>query len=123
MKAIVVIIHCEEHALLGLYEKSFPDQLIQETTCHRYADGVRCYKYTSSSAKRRSREIVQGCLKEEDITCNVKKQEYEKMKGKGEMSETKEEENKIVISTKNTNIVIHYRSLWENNREYKLWFL
>ena len=76
---------------------------------HRSADGVRCYKQTSSSAKRRASEIVQGCLKEEDITCKVRKQEYEENEGEGEMSETKEEENKIVMSTKNTNIVTNYR--------------
>ena len=76
---------------------------------HRSADGVRCYKHTSSSSKRWASEIVQGCLKEEDITCKVRKQEYEENEGEGEMSETKEEENKIVISTKNTNIVINYR--------------
>ena len=52
---------------------------------------------------------MKGCLKEEDITCKVRKQEYEENEGEGEMSETKEEEKKIVISTKNTNIVIHYR--------------
>ena len=52
---------------------------------------------------------MQGCLKEEDITCKVTKQEYEENEGEKEMSETKEEENKIVISTKNTNIVINYR--------------
>ena len=39
------------------------------------------------------------------------------------VSETKEQENKIIISTKNTNIVINYRKIWENNREHKLWFI
>ena len=48
-------------------------------------------------------------IKEEDITCKVRKQEYEENEGEGEISETKEEENKIVISTKNTDIVINYR--------------
>ena len=52
---------------------------------------------------------MQGCLKKEDITCKVRKQEYEESKEEGEMSETKEEENKIAISTKNTNMVINYR--------------
>ena len=51
---------------------------------------------------------MQGCLEEEDITCKVRKHEYEENEGEGEISElTKEEENKIVNSTKNTNIVIH----------------
>ena len=50
-----------------------------------------------------------GCLKEEDITCKVKKQEHEENEGEGEMSETREEENKIVITTKDTTIVVHYR--------------
>ena len=103
MKGTTVIIHCEEHALHDFYDKGLSEQLIQETTGHKSADGVRCYKHTSSSAKRRTSEIVQGCLKEEDKTCNVRNQEYE---GEGEISKTKEEENKIVISTKNTNIVI-----------------
>ena len=52
---------------------------------------------------------MQGCLKKEDITYKVRKQEYEENKEKREMSETKEEENKIAISTKNTNMVINYR--------------
>ena len=60
-----------------LYDKGRPEQLIQEASGHRSADGVRCYKHTSSSAKRRASEVVQGCLKEEDITCKVRKQEYE----------------------------------------------
>ena len=51
---------------------------------------------------------MQGCLKEEEITCKVRKQEYEENEGEVEVSETKEEENKIVISTKNINIVINY---------------
>ena len=78
---------------------------------HRFADGVRCYKQTSSYVKRSATEIVQGCLKEEDISCKVRKQEYEENREEGEMSETKEEENKIeiAISTKNTNMVINYR--------------
>jgi len=42
--------------------------------------------------------MVKGCLKEEDITCKVRKQEYEENEGEGEMSETKEEDDKIVIS-------------------------
>ena len=60
-----------------------------------------------SCAKRRASEIVQGSLKEEDITCKVIKQENEENEGEGEISETKEEENKIKVSTKNTNIVIN----------------
>ena len=52
---------------------------------------------------------MRGCLKERDITCEVRKQEYEENEGEEGMSETKEEENKMVIFTKNTNIVIHYR--------------
>ena len=66
---------------------------------------------------------MQGSLKEKDITCKVRKQEYEEYEGEGEISETKEEENKIIISTKNTNIVINYKQIWENNREHKLWFI
>ena len=51
------------HSLRGtcatrLYEKGLPKQLIQETIGRRSADGVRCYKHTSSSAKRRASEIV-----------------------------------------------------------------
>ena len=30
--------------------------------------------------KRRASEIVKGCLKKEDITCKVRKQEYEENK-------------------------------------------
>ena len=51
---------------------------------------------------------MQGCLKERDITCEVRKQEYEENKGEEEMSETKEKENKIVIFTKNTNIALWF---------------
>ena len=92
-----------------LYDKGLPEQLIQETTGHRSTDGVRCNKLTTSSFKRKGSEIVQGRLKEEDTTCKVRKQEYVVNEGEGETSKTKEEENKIVISTKNTNIVINYR--------------
>ena len=68
----------------------------QKKIGHRSADGVRCYNQTSSSSyvKRRATEIVQGCLKKEDISWKVRKQEYEENEGEGEMSETKEEENK-----------------------------
>ena len=65
-----------------LYDKGLPEQLTQETTGHRSADGVQCCKHTSC-AKRRASEIVQGCLKEEDITCRVRKQEYEENEGEG----------------------------------------
>ena len=50
-----------------LYDKGLPEQLMQETTGHRSAAGIRCYKHTSSSPKRRASEIVKGSLKEEDI--------------------------------------------------------
>ena len=42
-----------------LYDKGLPEQLIQETTGHRSADGVRCYKHSSSSAKRRVSEVCE----------------------------------------------------------------
>ena len=60
-----------------MYDKGLAEQLIQETTGHRSADGVRYYKHTSFSAKRRASEIVKGCLMEKDITCKVRKQEYD----------------------------------------------
>ena len=91
-----------------LYDKGFPEQLIQETTGHRSADGVRCYKRTSSSAKRKASEIVQGCSKE-DVNCKVGKEEQEENVEVCEISKMKEEEKKIVITTKNTNIVINYK--------------
>ena len=50
-----------------LYDKGLPEQLMQETTGHRSAAGIQCYKHTSSSPKRRASEIVKGSLKEEDI--------------------------------------------------------
>ena len=34
-----------------LYDKGLPEQLIQETTGHRCADGVRCYKHNTTFAK------------------------------------------------------------------------
>ena len=43
------------------------------------------------------------------ITCKVRKQEYEENEGEKEIYKTKEEEIKIVIPTKNTNVVINYR--------------
>ena len=78
-----------------LYDKGLPEHLIQETTGHRSADGVRCYKHTSSSAKRRASEIVQGCLKEQDITCMVRKQEWREMKVKGTCLERKRKKIKL----------------------------
>ena len=42
-----------------LNDKGLPEQLIQETTGHGSADGVRCYKHSSSSAKRRVSEVCE----------------------------------------------------------------
>ena len=78
-----------------LYDKGLPEQLIQETTGHRSADGARCYKHTSSSAKRRASEIVQGCLKEEDLICKVRKKGYEEMKGNGKCLKRKRKKIKL----------------------------
>ena len=51
-----------------LNDKGLPEQLIQETTGHRSADGVRCYKHTFSSAKRRASEVCE-LIKERIENC------------------------------------------------------
>ena len=51
-----------------LYDKGLLEQLIQETTGHRSADGVRCYKHTFSSAKRRASEVCE-LIKERIENC------------------------------------------------------
>ena len=43
-----------------LYEGGVPEQVIVETTGHRSCDGVREYKCTSSTLKRKASEILQG---------------------------------------------------------------
>ena len=43
-----------------LYDAGMPEQVIQETTGHRSSDGVKAYKCTSSSLKRKASEILQG---------------------------------------------------------------
>ena len=45
-----------------LYDAGMPKQVIQETTSHRSSDGVKAYKCTSSSLKRKASEILQGNL-------------------------------------------------------------
>ena len=45
-----------------LYDAGMPEQVIQETTGHRSSDGVKAYKCTSSSLKRKASEILQGNL-------------------------------------------------------------
>ena len=62
---------------------------------YRSADGVRCYKHTFSSAKRRASEIVQGCLKEEDITLRLESRSMKKMKGKGKCLKRKRKKIKL----------------------------
>ena len=61
-----------------LYDKGLPEQLIQETTGHRSANGVQCYKHTPSSAKRRATEIVQKTQ-----LVRLESRSMKKMKGKG----------------------------------------
>ena len=43
-----------------LYNAGFPEQVIQETTGHRSSDGIKAYKCTSSSLKRKASELLQG---------------------------------------------------------------
>ena len=45
-----------------LYEGGVPEQVIVETTGHRSCDGVREYKCTSSTLKRKASEILQGAI-------------------------------------------------------------
>ena len=47
-----------------LYDKGLP-----ETTGHRSTDGVRCYKYISSSAKRRAIELCETMKKKRIENC------------------------------------------------------
>ena len=42
-----------------LYDAGIPDQVIQKTIGHRSSDGVKAYKCTSSSLKRKASEILQ----------------------------------------------------------------
>jgi hypothetical protein len=43
-----------------LYHAGFPEQVIQETTGHRSSDGIKAYKCTLSSLKRKASELLQG---------------------------------------------------------------
>ena len=43
-----------------LYENNIPDQDIQETTSHGSVEGVRAYRTTSSTMKRKVGDVFQG---------------------------------------------------------------
>ena len=55
--------HFTNHSLrrscaTNLYDNGVPEQVIQETTGHRSVDGVRAYKRTSSTMKRKMSAIL-----------------------------------------------------------------
>lgn len=94
-----------------MYDKGIPEQLIQETTGHRSSDGVRAYKRTSSSAKRKASEIVQGCPKKVQTFCEVvpeMEREQTNSPGEGNSNQNKETGRKVLINTNDTQIVIEY---------------
>ena len=57
-----------------LYDGGVPEQVIRETTGHQSCDGVREYKYTSSTLKRKASEILLGSIPKK-IEMNVKEKE------------------------------------------------
>lgn len=112
-----------------LYEGGVPEQVIVETTGHRSCDGVREYKCTSSTLKRKASEILQGATpKRAEIDVKEKNEKLfnndveEKYDGQREetglqgLSEKVLDENQsedynqsVVISTHSTKIVISYK--------------
>ena len=112
-----------------LYEGGVPEQVIVETTGHRSCDGVREYKCTSLTLKRKASEILQGATprkaeidvkeKNEKLFNNDVEQRYGEQReetGLHGLSEKVLDENQnedynqsVVISTHSTKIVISYK--------------
>ena len=99
-----------------------PEQVIRETTGHRSCDGVREYKCTSSTLKRKASEILQGSIpkkvemdvkeKVENLFKNDVKQQTEEMGLNENVFQEKQNEDynqSIVISTNSTKIVVSYK--------------
>ena len=96
-----------------LYDAGIPEQVIQETTGHRSSDGVKAYKCTSTSLKRKASEILQGNLHKIETSTSmeveeVKKKKYVKETDDGESFVTGSNQS-IVISTDSTKIVVSYK--------------
>ena len=72
-------VHFTNHSLrrscaTRLYESGVPEQVMVETTGHRSSDGVRKYKCTSSTLKRKTSEILQGTILKK-VEMDVKEKE------------------------------------------------
>ena len=105
-----------------LYDGGVPEQVIRETTGHRSRDGVREYKCTSSTLKRKASEILQGSIpkkvemdvkeKVENLFKNDVKQQTEEMGLNENVFQEKQNEDynqSVVISTNSTKIVVSYK--------------
>ncbi len=56
-----------------LYDAGIPEQVIQETTGHLSSDGIKAYKCTSSSLKRKASELLQGSFPDVEIDVECRK--------------------------------------------------
>ena len=101
MKGILQITPC---CATRLYDAGIPEQVIQETTGHRSSDGVKAYKCTSSSLKRKASEILQGTLPK--ISTESNKAKYLKENSKEEECVSNQ---LIVINTDCSKIVVSYK--------------
>jgi hypothetical protein len=95
-----------------LYDAGIPEKVIQEMTGHRSSDGVKAYKCTSSSLKRKASEILQGTLPMPNP--DVKPQTAINVEGKRAEFDAHERAipdstQRIVISTSKTKIFIAYK--------------
>ena len=93
-----------------LYDVGMPEQVIQETTGHRSSDGVKAYKCTSSSLKRKASEILQGNLPK--TKGDTKSKSMDDKPTDCEVDEcvlTGDSSQRLVIATTKTKICISYK--------------
>ena len=93
-----------------LYDAGMPEQVIQETTGHRSSDGVKAYKCTSSSLKRKASEILQGNLPK--TKGDAKSKSMDDKPTDCEVDEcvlTGDSSQRLVIATTKTKICISYK--------------
>ena len=93
-----------------LYDAGMPEQVIQETTGHRSSYGVKAYKCTSSSLKRKASEILQGNLPK--TKGDTKSKSMDDKPTDCEVDEcvlTGDSNQTLVIATTKTKICISYK--------------
>lgn len=92
-----------------LYNAGISEQVIQETTGHRSSDGVKAYKCTSTSIKRKASEILQGSdLRKVEVNTEGEKKICLKKNTENDVSDLCCDQS-LVINTGCTKIVVSYK--------------